>query len=314
MTGEIEHFITYLAIERNCSEKTLASYGSDLGQFYSFIMEHEGRTDGPYDVAARIHDSDVVISSVRKEDITSFIEFLYDSGLKRISIERKLAAIKSFFRFCTNRNYIEKNPSLKISYPMKETRLPRFLYLNQINRILDFPRESFLDYRDRAVLTALYSTGTRVSELSGADLVDLDLQAGRLKVMGKGSSERMVFLTPDAVQSIREYLRERRVMFREPEGPLFVNRLGTRISVRGIFNIVDRRVKNAGLIDKATPHTFRHSFATEMLNRGADIRAVQEMLGHKNLSTTQVYTHTTKKRLRAIYDRFHPHSGRGEGE
>ncbi len=307
MNNEIDSFLDYLAIEKNCSPHTIKSYSRDLCQFTDFIVE-VSINNMEYEVSASVYNGDVILDSIAKCDITGFIEYLYDNHYKRISIERKIAAIRSFFKYLVNRELIQQNPALEISYPLKERRLPKFLYIAQINRILDFSPSTFIDYRDMAILCSLYSTGTRVSELSESIINDLDMANGRLKVKGKGGVERIVFLTGETCIAVRLYLAERSRKFGEVKGPLFVNNRGSRISVRGIFNIVHGRVGDSGILEKVTPHTYRHSFATEMLNQGADIRAVQEMLGHKNISTTQVYTHTTKTRLKSIYDKFHPHS------
>jgi site-specific recombinase XerD len=169
--------------------------------------------------------------------------------------------------------------------------------------ICSFAVETLLDVRDRAMLEIFYSTGARVSEIAEASLENLNLKDGTLLVIGKGSVERVVFLTPDAILWLSRYIKER-----PPSDALFCNHRGCRLSVRGIFHIITKRAREAGFVDYVTPHTFRHSFATELLNEGADIRAVQEMLGHKNLSTTQIYTHTTRARLKEVYNRCHPHA------
>ncbi|HOD15342.1 MAG TPA: tyrosine-type recombinase/integrase [Spirochaetota bacterium] len=314
MNPEIDQFMAYLRIEHNASPRTVEAYSRDLLQFNRFLCgEGDGSLDR-YEVRARIENDDAVVSSITGDDITAFIEYSYDSGLKRSSIERKIASLKSFFNFLYNREYILKNPAEKVGYPKKESRLPRFLHLNQVESVVDFPVETFIDHRDRAILEAFYSTGARVSELCTADVVDIDFESGRLRVMGKGSVERIVFLTDGTVRMIRAYLLERQKKFGSAGGPLFVNNRGRRITSRAVYDIVVKRAKAAGLMDRVSPHTLRHSFATELLDRGADIRAVQEMLGHKNLSTTQVYTHTTKERLKKVFQTFHPHAGRKKPE
>jgi len=309
MIAEIDQFMDYLYYEKNSSENTLNSYNIDLIQLYKFLIgDFRENSIYDYEIDVICNHEDVLIDSVGSDDIKSFIEFLYDSGKKRITIERKIAAIKSFFKFLFNRNIIQDNPASELIYPKKESRLPRFLYLKQIDSILNFTPKSFIDFRDKAVIELFFSTGARVSELSSADIDDLDIESKRLKVYGKGSVERVVFLTDAVSGSILQYFNARKEKFREISGPLIVNNRGTRITSRGIFNIVVKRAENSGLNIRVSPHTLRHSFATEMLNRGADIRAVQEMLGHKHLSTTQVYTHTTKESLKRVYNKFHPHS------
>ncbi|MBP7738214.1 MAG: tyrosine-type recombinase/integrase [Spirochaetes bacterium] len=310
MTAEIEQFMQYLGSEKNSSAKTLEAYNRDLQRFYLFLCGDSG--DGArekYEVRAAVVDDDVPILSITAEDITAFIEYSYDLGMKRSSIERRIATIRSFFTFLYNKSYIEKNPAVKIGYPKKESRLPKFLHLNQIEDLLDFDLATFIDFRDRAVLEAFYSTGARVAELCAADVADIDFESKRLKVTGKGAEDRIVFITEGTAAMLKRYFAERIRKFGALGEPLFINNRGGRITVRGVYDIVVKRARAAGILERVSPHTLRHSFATELLDRGADIRAVQEMLGHKNLSTTQVYTHTTKERLRKVFEKFHPHSG-----
>jgi integrase/recombinase XerC len=311
MTAEIDQFLRYLSNEKNSSVKTCESYGRDLLQFYRFLCGDLGENlRERYGVRVQAQDDDIPTEGIAADDITGFIEFLYDRGFKRSSIERKIACLRSFFGFLGRRGFISADPSSRVGYPKKESRLPKFLHLNRINELMGFEPNSFIDFRDRAVLETFYSTGARVSELCLADMADLDMADGRLKVYGKGAEERIVFLTGGAVDSIRAYLADRRKKFGAVSDPLFVNSRGRRITVRGVYNIVAGRAKKAGLIERVSPHSLRHSFATELLNQGADIRAVQEMLGHKHLSTTQVYTHTTRERLRRVFEKYHPHSGK----
>ncbi|HNW28140.1 MAG TPA: tyrosine-type recombinase/integrase [Spirochaetota bacterium] len=315
MTAEIEQFMMYLRSEKDSSAKTLEAYNRELHQFYLFLAGDLGAgVREKYEVRAPIVDDDIPIESICAEDITAFIEFSYDRGMKRSSIERRIAAIRSFFSFLFSKGYIENNTAVKVGYPKKESRLPKFLHLNQIESLLDFEPVTFIDYRDRAVLETFYSTGARVAELCAADIVDVDFDSGRLRVTGKGSEERIVFITDGTAAMLKRYFEERKRRFGALGGPLFVNNRGGRITVRGVYDIVVKRARAAGLLERVSPHTLRHSFATELLDRGADIRAVQEMLGHKNLSTTQVYTHTTKERLRKVFEKFHPHSGGPKGD
>lgn len=310
MRAEIDQFMRYLGIEKNSSEKTIESYNRDLQQFCGFLAGDVPGARERYEVRVRAEDEDVSVAGIAGEDITAFIEYSYDCGLKRSSIERRIASIRSFFNFLYNRGFVQKNPALKIGYPKKESRLPKFLHLNQVDKVLDFECASFLDYRDRALLETFYSTGARVSELCSADVTDLDFSSKRLKVTGKGAEDRIVFITGSAAAHLCGYLAERQKKFGTAAGPLFINGRGARLTVRGAYDIVVKRARAAGMHDRVSPHTLRHSFATELLDQGADIRAVQEMLGHKNLSTTQVYTHTTKDRLKKVFNRFHPHAGK----
>ncbi len=310
MTAEIEQFMLYLGSEKSSSAKTLEAYNRDLHQFYLFLSgDSEAGLREKYEVRAAVVDEDVSIGSISGDDITAFIEYSYDLGMKRSSIERRIASIRSFFTFLYNRGYIEKNPAVRIGYPKKESRLPKFLHLNQIEELLNFELATFIDFRDRAVLETFYSTGARVAELCAADVSDVDFELKRLKVTGKGSEDRVVFITDGTAELLRGYFSERMRKFGALVDPLFVNNRGGRITVRGVYDIVVKRARAAGILERVSPHTLRHSFATELLDRGADIRAVQEMLGHKHLSTTQIYTHTTKERLRKVFEKFHPHSG-----
>ena len=311
MIAEIDYFIRYLQSEKNSSVKTIESYNSDLQKFYGFLCGDFGNSlREKYEVRVKVENDDIPVSGICRNDITAFIEFSYDCGLKRSSIERKIASIKSFFNFLFRKGYLGENPAARIGYPKKESRLPKFLHLNQIESLLDFDLKGFIDFRDRAILEAFYSTGARVSELCLSDVADVDFDSCRLKVFGKGSEERIVFLTESTGSLIKRYLAERKKKFGSISDPLFVNNRGIRITTRGVYDIVVKRARAAGLIERVSPHTLRHSFATELLNQGADIRAVQEMLGHKHLSTTQVYTHTTKERLKKVFEKYHPHSGK----
>jgi integrase/recombinase XerC len=312
MIDEIDLFLSYLQNEKNASVQTLEAYSRDLTQFVRFLCGESDARYHEYQITVKGPGSDPPAAGITEGDIRAFVEYCYDRGLARSSIERKIAAIKSFYSFLVNRDLVARDPAAKVLYPKKGKRLPHFLYLDQVNSILQFERKNFIDYRDRAILEAFYSSGCRVSELASALIVDFDTDLGRLKVRGKGGDERVVFFNETSLAAMDEYLQRRRDRFGVADGALFVNNRGRGISVRGVFSIVVKRSKAAGIFSRVSPHVLRHSFATEMLDRGADIRAVQEMLGHRNLSTTQIYTHTTRERLKKVYDRFHPHSGKGK--
>ncbi len=312
MISEIDSFMDYLNAEKNASALTTKSYNNDLLQFYKFLMnDSDDNTDfSKYETSAKMSGDDIEINSITKSDITAFMEYCYDIKLKRSSVSRKLACIKSFFNFLYDSGVIVKNPSSGIGFPKRAGRIPKILYSNQIEGLFDFEVKNFIDYRDRALLETFYSSGARVSEIASADINNLDLERGSLKVRGKGSVDRIVFLTDQAVKWIRLYFSARTKKFPVLSGPVFVNNSGSRLTVRGIFYIIVKRYRNSSLAGKISPHTLRHSFATAMMDEGADIRAIQEMLGHKNISTTQIYTHTTKERLKKVYEEFHPHSSK----
>lgn len=312
MIGEIDRFLDHLRFEKNASLKTIEAYRDDLSQFNAFLIDELIDCTEERAGTAKGSDAHLPVSGVRTDDIRAFVESCYDRGLKKTSISRKIATLKSFFKYLHYNDFIPVDPSRAVRFPRKGSTIPRFLYLEQMNAILDFPLESFIDYRDRAILGTFYSSGARVSELASADLSGMDLESGRLRVFGKGSRERVVFLTAECARWIRAYLAQREKRFGELTDVLFVNNNGKRITERGIFGIVSARARASEVLAKVSPHVIRHSFATELLNRGADIRAVQEMLGHKNISTTQIYTHTTKERLKKTYLRFHPHSGKSK--
>jgi len=316
MIDEIDSFCNYIIIEKNFSANTIESYYRDLLQFYRFLkgdVDKEINLDF-YDINIIIEDNDVLITSIDQNDIRGFIEYCYDKGLKKTSISRKIACLKSFFKFLYNNNLIKKNPSKDIYFPKTEKKIPNFLYYNQIERLSNFELKNFIDFRDMALLNIFYSTGARVSEIASADIKNLNITKGMLKVYGKGSIERIVFLTEETVKHTKIYFHERKKKFLEITDPLFINNRGGRITERGIFYIIKKRVRLSGLMGNISPHTLRHSFATELLNRGADIRAIQEMLGHKSISSTQRYTHTTKERLLKVYEKCHPHSNKNNND
>ncbi|MDY6935397.1 MAG: tyrosine-type recombinase/integrase [Spirochaetota bacterium] len=310
MIKEIDQFMDYLECEKGAANKTRQAYNRDLIQFYKFLMKDycKDKENNYYDIDVVIRDDDVLVNSIGQDEISGFVEFCYDMGLKKTSISRKIACIKSFFKFLYNNELINLNPAIRINFPKGIKKIPRFLYHDKISELLSFDLTNFLDFRDRALLELFYSSGARVSEIASANIKNLNLSDGTLKVFGKGSVDRVVFLTDDTSIWMERYLKRREVEFGEFTEPLFVNSAGKRITVRGIFYIVDKRAKSAGMMERVSPHMLRHSFATELMNQGADIRAIQEMLGHKSISATQVYTHTTKERLKSVYEKYHPHA------
>jgi integrase/recombinase XerC len=246
-------------------------------------------------------------SAITEGELKLYIGFLYDRGLSFSSIERKIAVLKSFFKYLINEDIISKNPAYALIYPKKKKKLPVFLTPAQIEEICDFECRSFIDYRDKALLRMLFSTGARISEMEGALLKNFSHNNTRLKVMGKGSKERYIFVGKEAFRFFADYCRARKKKFGSLKGNLWVNNRGEALTQRGLFYIVTKRAKAAGYTGSVSPHTFRHSFATEVLNNGGDIKAVQDFLGHASISTTQVYTHTTRSRLKKVYEDFHPH-------
>ena len=309
----IDSFLDNLNYEKNYSPNTVESYRRDLIQLVDFLtgdVKEDFRDYYELDCVSVNNEPDV--STVSANDLRGFLEYCFDRGLTNSSIERKVAVLKVFFSFLHRGNIINSNPSKKLNYPRKAKRLPKFLYLKEYDDLINFEVENFFDLRDKTIISVFYSTGARISEIAGSMVKDLDLDSAQLKVTGKGGADRILFLTGETVKLMRRYLYEKKTRFSDSTEFIFVNKDGVNISVKGIYNLIMKRAAAAGLSHKLSPHTLRHSFATELLNNGADIRAVQEMLGHKSLSTTQVYTHTTKARLKKVYDMYHPHSGKSK--
>ncbi|HRX84120.1 MAG TPA: tyrosine recombinase XerC [Phycisphaerae bacterium] len=318
----ITEFLNYLKFERHFSPHTAKCYSADLAQFCAFLS---GETDeGAVGVAAgdparRTATGTAVIAAtdlkqrllqVETDDVRSFLAHLGKQDYSKSTTARKLATLRSFYKFCLRRSYIESNPLASIRTPKQEKRLPKFLEIDQINRLLNTPDDTtLLGARDKAMFEVLYSTGMRVSELVDLNRTDVDETSQCIRVRGKGKKHRTTPVGPTALGSVRKYieLREsdpRNASF-DPEA-LFVNKHGKRLSTRSVRRKLDKYLIEAGIDPSVSPHTLRHSFATHMLNNGADLRGVQELLGHQSISTTQIYTHLTSARLKKTYDDAHP--------
>ncbi|HWJ03498.1 MAG TPA: tyrosine recombinase, partial [Verrucomicrobiae bacterium] len=233
---------------------------------------------------------------------------LSEAGLRRTSIARKLAALRTFCKYLCRELVLDQNPVTRVSSPKLSKTLPHFMYQDEVALLLEMPDVStFQGLRDRAILEILYASGLRVSELANLDVLDLELDLNLVKVFGKGSRERIVPLGSYAKSALQAYLAARMNFNPKPgEKALFLNRFGTRLTARSVRRVVETCVNAAALKGKISPHTLRHSFATHLLDRGADLRSVQELLGHIKLSSTQIYTHVTKERLKEVYQKFHP--------
>jgi integrase/recombinase XerC len=296
----IEQYGNHLRNERNVSPHTLRNYLSDLTQFQGFLRERELCLDSKGDI------------DVRKVDIYVVRAFLaaLNQDRKKSSIGRKLAALKGFFRYLIATKQLEKDPLLSIHSPKQEKPLPTFLSVDDVFQLLSGIKvKNSLDVRDRAVLEVFYSTGVRVSELVGLNWADIDFQLGITRVVGKGSKERIVPIGEIALAALREYAQEHRKKWNlssKGENPIFLNNRGERITTRSVARIVEKHLKQAGIQIQMGPHGLRHSFATHLLNSGADLRVIQELLGHASLSTTQRYTHVNLDQLTAVYDKAHP--------
>ncbi|MCS7231142.1 MAG: tyrosine recombinase [Elusimicrobiota bacterium] len=287
----ITKYKTYLIAEKAVSNNTIISYITDLQEFFQYLS-----TD------LNIKS----INSVNRTIIRSFISYLQYMGYKKSSIIRKINAIRNFFKFLIFKKYIMSDPTLYLSSIKKEKNLPNFLTKEEINKLFDLiePKD-FFTARDRALFELLYSSGVRISELSQLDEDYIDMENGLIKVKGKGNRERVIPVGDIALKYIKKYLEYKyKNGFKNKE--LFVNKFGKRISVRGIRKIIMKWIKKASIYKKVSPHTFRHTFATHLLDAGCDLRSIQEMLGHKSLSTTNIYTHITLNRLKKIYEKIHP--------
>lgn len=293
----IKSFLTQLGIEKNYSEYTLINYERDLTGFVEFLKE--------------FHFS-LKAQELSHLEIRKYLAYLQDKGYKRTTISRKITCLRSFFKYLCQKDLLIKNPLKGIQTPRLEKRLPKFLFLEESENLLEKPKEdSLLGCRDRAILEAFYATGIRVSELVALDLDDLNLTGGFLRVLGKGKKERIIPLGSKARESLQEYLTKVRPKLLKNTSlvqPVFLNKCGERISVRSVARIVSKYGEQLKLDRRISPHVLRHSFATHLLDAGADLRAVQEMLGHVDISSTQIYTHITKERLKKVYEDAHPRS------
>ncbi len=284
MERYLEKFILYLEIEKNYSKHTILNYRADLEEFLKFIGEG-------------------ALEKVDYLTVRKYLALLKEKNLGSRSVGRKLSALRSFFKFLTREGYLKANPISSVASPKQEKHLPLFLTEEEVKNLIEAAKtDDERGLRDRAILETLYSTGIRISELTGLDAEDVDFISCVAKVLGKGKKERMVPMGDTAVSAIRAYLKSRK----KTAQALFLNKNGSRLSDRGIRGIVDKYIHRVSTKHGISPHTLRHSFATHLLNRGADLRSVQELLGHANLSTTQIYTHLTTERLKNIYDKAHP--------
>lgn len=296
MDQALADFLRHLGLEKNASAHTVKSYREDLTQAVTFFRERAGAAVRPDQVNTRL--------------LRAFLAWLHEQGYARTTISRRIAAVRSWCRFLCRQGTIEKNPADGLRGPKLDRKLPHFLNKADVDRLLAAPpAETALGLRDRAILETLYSAGLRVSELVGLELDDLDLGDGVATVRGKGKRERLALIGDAARQAISRWLVARKELLegigRRSEA-VFLNRNATRLSTRSVGRLLVKYLRKTGLDPRTTPHTLRHTFATHMLDAGADIRGVQELLGHKNLTTTQIYTHVTTQRLQDSYRKAHP--------
>lgn len=294
LTDAMEDFLHYLQIERGLADNTLISYQRDLNQYVKFIDKVTQKTTW---------------ESVKRIDIFSYLQTLKEEGKSTATIARSISAIRSFHQFLIREQFVTEDASLHIETPKKDMKLPNVLSSEDVDQLLTINTDSPLAIRNKAMLELLYATGLRVSELISLSVSDLHLTMGFVRCLGKGSKERIVPLGDVARQALNEYIygaRDELIKRNKNETILFVNNHGRPLTRQGFWKILRRIAREAGLTKKITPHTLRHSFATHLLENGADLRAVQEMLGHADISTTQIYTHVTKARLKDIYQQYHP--------
>lgn len=290
MEKRIEEFLNFLTTEKGASSHTTKNYSIDLREFKKFLVEKD-------------------LKDLTYLDIRAFLAFLKTREYSKSSISRKLACLRSFFKYLARENILPQNPAAGIATPKKEKRLPCFLNLDEVSKLLEAPsKNNWEEKRDKATLEMLYSSGIRVSELVGLNHDDMDFFGGLVRVRGKGKKERIVPVGQLALRCLKDYLDQKppKENLHAVKRPLFVSRLGGRLTDRSIRRIILKYVRRTGLGKEVSPHTLRHSFATHMLDRGADLRSVQELLGHANLSTTQIYTHVTTQRLKEAYVAAHP--------
>jgi tyrosine recombinase XerC len=290
MLRQIDKFINYLKVEKNASAHTITNYKIDLDSFSTFL-EEKGIKD---------------ISGVDHLALRMFLARMREKNYAKKTMARKLASLRSLFRFLYREGYIKSNPATTISSPRLDKKLPKFLDVAKAGMLMEKPdKGTMAGSRDSAILETLYSTGMRVSELVGLDFSDIDLISGVVKVLGKGSKERVVPIGDKALEAIRRYNEKKSGKLKTKEA-LFLNNRGGRLTDRSVRRMLDKYIKACAIEEKISPHSLRHSFATHLLEKGADLRSVQELLGHANLSTTQIYTHVTMDRLKSVYDKAHP--------
>ena len=297
-------FLESLSAEKGYSAHTIRAYRNDLLEFAGLVTDEGETTEDSRPTAALFDPRQVDNLAIR-----GYLTVLYRKNSKA-TIARKLSAIRSFFRFLMRQGVIVTNPAEGVLTPKQEKKIPSHLTVDDMFRLLDaVPDARLYDLRNRAIFETLYATGVRISELAGLDTIDVDLHAKRIRVHGKGNKERMALLGDKAARAIgsyRERLYQETGIAPEHGGPLFLNKFKGRLTARSMARCLDQLVRSCGMRVPVSPHTLRHSFATHMLNAGADLRAVQELLGHESLSTTQKYTHVSIDRLMEAYDKAHP--------
>jgi integrase/recombinase XerC len=305
LNDALERFRTFLVTERSASVHTVRGYLTDLDDFRAYLETLPGL--GRMGLAA-----------IDRMVTRKYLAHIYEQGNSQRTAARKLSTLRTFFKYLSREGLIENNPALEFHGPKLPRKLPRFLDEGSASALVEMPRgDSFAAHRDRAILEVLYGAGLRASEVTGLNLSDIDFHSGTARVKGKGNKERIVPVGDTALKAVRSYLNFRaQLLDSHPSDSvdrraLFLNRLGGRLTSRSLDRVVRKYARNVPGVGTLSPHALRHSFATHLLDRGADLRAVKELLGHSSLSTTQIYTQVTKERLRKVYRRAHPRAGSG---
>jgi integrase/recombinase XerC len=298
LTSEVDDFLGYLSIEKGHSPNTINAYAHDIQTFIDFVQDiHEDKENRSP-------------SGITYLEIRAYLADLQRAGYSRRTVARRLAAVRAFFSYLHKKGIVPQNPVKGIRTPKEGRRIPPFLREDEVASLMERPaRDTPLGLRDRAILETLYAAGLRVGELVGLDLDSVDLTTGFIRAYGKGSKERIVPIGAKAIEALTEYLENGRPHLASPgleARALFLNCNGTRLSSRAVQIMIDKYIEDATIDKKISPHALRHSFATHLLDHGADLRAVQELLGHASVSTTQIYTHMTRRRLKVVYDKAHP--------
>jgi len=313
----VDRFLDHLETEKNFSAHTVRSYCTDLRQFVTFLLTRDARAQDPPDdnptQGVPPREVERQVFSVKPIDVRAYLAAMRGRGYSPSTLARKLASLRSFYKYLTRVGAIDTSPLSTVRTPKQQKRLPNYLSVEEVRTLLAMPDPTTLfGARDRAILETIYSSGLRISELVSLDVDDMEEATETLRIRGKGKKERLVPLGTKAMEALETYLKIRAETAEiGTRGPLFVNKFAQRITARSIRRIFDKYLKQADLPARVSPHVLRHSFATHMLSAGADLRSIQEMLGHESLSTTQIYTHLSHSQLKSVYDRAHPMS-RGE--
>ena len=292
MNDYIDKFIRYLEIEKAVSSHTLRAYRKDLEIFFDYAKTEPEKID--------------------MIDVRGFVAEQIKGGMNKTTVGRRLSCIRSFFKFLHREGYIKSNPAKLVSNPKVSKLLPRFLSVDEVFSLVEKPEGiGFIPVRNKAILELLYSSGLRVSELSGLNIEDLNIKESLIKIRGKGKKERIVPVGSKAIDALKSYMIER-MLLKSKDKALFLNRMGTRLTDRGVRRIVAKYARDLAMYGQISPHTLRHTFASHLIQGGADLRVIQELLGHSSLSTTQKYTHLDITHLMDIYDKAHPFAREGE--